>query len=119
MWAACRSTRAQSATNDASKGGPAVSVQLAATERLSWQAARCHGRLTESSQQVPRLQVNTAASTSIAAIGSRGRPAGTFEIVRAGLHCSFRMSRQMLPWLLMLGWYTCAQRNRVATWRLR
>ena len=23
-----------------------------------------------------------------------------FEIVSAGLHCSFKMSRQMLPWLL-------------------
>lgn len=27
-------------------------------------------------------------------------------MVSAGLHCSFRMSRQMLPLLLMLGWYT-------------
>jgi hypothetical protein len=30
----------------------------------------------------------------------------TFEIVRAGDHWSLRMSRQMLPWLLTLGWYT-------------
>ena len=44
-----------------------------------------------------------------------GKPPGTqhsaaqrtFEMVSAGLHCSFKMSRQMLPWLLMLGWYTC------------
>lgn len=28
-----------------------------------------------------------------------------FEIVRAGLHWSLRMSRQMLPLELMLGWY--------------
>lgn len=34
-------------------------------------------------------------------------PLRAFEMVSAGLHCSFRMSRQMLPWLLMLGWYTC------------
>ena len=37
----------------------------------------------------------------------------TFEMVSAGLHCSFRMSRQMLPWLLMLGWYTCRQHSKV------
>lgn len=28
----------------------------------------------------------------------------TLEIVSAGLHCSLRMSRQMLPWLFTLGW---------------
>lgn len=28
------------------------------------------------------------------------------EMVSAGLHCSLRMSRQMEPWELMLGWYT-------------
>lgn len=33
-------------------------------------------------------------------------PARTLEMVRAGLHWSFRMSRQMLPWLLTFGWYT-------------
>lgn len=32
----------------------------------------------------------------------RGIP---FEIVRAGLHWSLKMSRQMLPLELMLGWY--------------
>ena len=31
---------------------------------------------------------------------------GTFETVKAGLHCSFRISRHMLPLELMLGWYT-------------
>ena len=30
----------------------------------------------------------------------------TFEMVRAGLHCSLRMSRQMLPWAFTFGWYT-------------
>jgi len=29
----------------------------------------------------------------------------TFEIVKAGLHWSRRMSRQMLPLELMFGWY--------------
>lgn len=32
----------------------------------------------------------------------RGIP---FDIVRAGLHWSLKMSRQMLPLELMLGWY--------------
>lgn len=31
----------------------------------------------------------------------------TLDTVSAGLHWSFRMSRQMAPWELMLGWYTC------------
>lgn len=30
----------------------------------------------------------------------------TLEMVNAGLHCSFRMSRQILPLLLMFGWKT-------------
>ena len=30
----------------------------------------------------------------------------TFDTVKAGLHCSFRMSKHMLPLELMLGWYT-------------
>lgn len=30
----------------------------------------------------------------------------TLDIVRAGLHCSFKISRQMLPLLLILGWKT-------------
>lgn len=30
----------------------------------------------------------------------------TLDMVRAGLHCSFKISRQMLPLLLILGWKT-------------
>lgn len=30
----------------------------------------------------------------------------TFDMVNAGLHCSLRMSRHILPLLLMLGWKT-------------
>jgi len=30
----------------------------------------------------------------------------TLETVRAGLHWSFRMSKQIEPWLFTLGWYT-------------
>ena len=29
----------------------------------------------------------------------------TFEIVRAGDHCYFKMSRQIWPFLLIFGWY--------------
>lgn len=30
----------------------------------------------------------------------------TLDTVSAGLHCSFKMSKQMLPLLLIFGWYT-------------
>lgn len=30
----------------------------------------------------------------------------TLLMVSAGLHWSFKISRQMEPWLLTLGWYT-------------
>ena len=30
----------------------------------------------------------------------------TLEIVKAGLHCSLRMSRHILPLLLIFGWKT-------------
>jgi len=30
----------------------------------------------------------------------------TLDMVRAGLHCSFKISRQMLPLLLIFGWKT-------------
>lgn len=36
----------------------------------------------------------------------------TFEIVRAGLHCSLRISRQMLPLEFMFGWKTCEVSKR-------
>lgn len=39
----------------------------------------------------------------------------TFDTVNAGLHCSFRISRQMLPLLLMFGWKTFVLN---ATWKM-
>lgn len=36
----------------------------------------------------------------------QGYKTRTFEMVRAGLHCSFKISRQMLPLLFMFGWNT-------------
>lgn len=38
----------------------------------------------------------------------------TLEIVSAGLHCSLRISRQMLPLLLIFGWKTLVLN---ATWK--
>jgi len=35
----------------------------------------------------------------------------TLDMVRAGLHCSLRMSRQILPLLLMLGWKTFVRKE--------
>lgn len=34
----------------------------------------------------------------------------TFEMVRAGLHCSFKISRQILPLLLIFGWKTLVRK---------
>ena len=39
----------------------------------------------------------------------------TFDMVKAGLHCSLRMSRQMLPLLLMFGWNTLVRKE---TWNM-
>ncbi|MFS7923770.1 hypothetical protein Hanom_Chr03g00264661 [Helianthus anomalus] len=48
----------------------------------------------------------TQKKTTITTNFYLGSEAQTLEIVRAGLHCSFRISRQMLPLLLMFGWKT-------------
>ena len=37
---------------------------------------------------------------------AESRKIETLDMVRAGLHCSFKMSRQMLPLLLIFGWKT-------------
>jgi len=39
----------------------------------------------------------------------------TLEIVSAGLHCSLRISRQMLPLLLMFGWKTLVLKETLNT----
>jgi len=41
-------------------------------------------------------------------MGNQSGECGKWEIltVNAGLHCSFKISRQMLPWEFTLGWYT-------------
>lgn len=70
---------------------------------------RCEG------PQAPVVQCRGARAPGAASSCSRRR---TLEMVSAGLHCSFRMSRQMLPWLLMLGWYTCAGGHGVTGWLL-
>ena len=44
--------------------------------------------------------------TMVVLIDSKETKAQTLDMVRAGLHCSLRISRQMLPLLLMFGWYT-------------
>ncbi len=59
------------------------------------------------------LQHKTAGGAGCSTAGTLIRPhplsrfdANTLEMVKAGDHCSFRMSKQMLPLLLMFGWYT-------------
>jgi hypothetical protein len=39
-------------------------------------------------------------------VSSEQMESSTLEMVKAGDHCSFRMSRQMLPCEFTFGWYT-------------
>ncbi len=48
----------------------------------------------------------TSGSSGLGSVSSELMDSSTFEIVSAGDHWSLRMSRQMLPWLFTLGWYT-------------
>ena len=46
----------------------------------------------------------TRGSSGLGSVRSELIERRTLEMVRAGDHWSFRMSRQMLPFELMLGW---------------
>ena len=48
----------------------------------------------------------TRGSSGFGSVSSEQMESSTLEMVSAGLHCSFRISRQMLPLLLILGWKT-------------
>jgi hypothetical protein len=48
----------------------------------------------------------TSGSSGLGSVSREQTESSTLETVSAGLHCSLRMSRQMLPLLLMLGWNT-------------
>jgi hypothetical protein len=50
-------------------------------------------------EHLQRLSVSSSKPAKGAAL-----PARTLEMVNAGLHWSFKMSRHMLPWLFTLGW---------------
>ena len=47
----------------------------------------------------------TRGSSGFGSVSSDDSDSKTFEMVSAGLHWSFKMSRQILPLALMLGWY--------------
>jgi len=47
----------------------------------------------------------TSGSSGFGSVSSEQMDRRTFEMVRAGDHWLLRMSRQMLPLLLMFGWY--------------
>uniref|UniRef100_A0A0A9D8W3 Csu456(Uce) n=1 Tax=Arundo donax TaxID=35708 RepID=A0A0A9D8W3_ARUDO len=46
----------------------------------------------------------TRGSSGFGSVSSEQIDSNTLEIVSAGLHWSFKMSRQMLPLLLIFGW---------------
>ena len=48
----------------------------------------------------------TSGSSGFGSVRSEQIDKSTLEIVNAGLHCSFRMSRQIEPCEFTLGWYT-------------
>ena len=48
----------------------------------------------------------TSGSSGLGSVRSEQIDKSTLEIVNAGLHCSFRMSRQIEPCEFTLGWYT-------------
>ena len=66
-----------------------------------------HGDASRENQRpdVGQVFAVTAGLLDLLTECSAGRDV-TFDIVSAGLHCSLRMSRQMLPCELMFGWYT-------------
>lgn len=46
----------------------------------------------------------TSGSSGFGSVSREQMDKRTFEMVRAGLHCERRMSKQILPLLLILGW---------------
>jgi len=53
----------------------------------------------------------TSGSSGFGSVSNEQIDRRTFDMVRAGLHCSLRMSRQMLPLLLMFGWNTLVRKE--------
>ena len=48
----------------------------------------------------------TNGSCGLASVNKEQMLNKTFDIVNAGDHCSFKMSKQMLPCEFTFGWYT-------------
>uniref|UniRef100_A0A2P2LG78 Ubiquitin-conjugating enzyme E2 10 n=1 Tax=Rhizophora mucronata TaxID=61149 RepID=A0A2P2LG78_RHIMU len=48
----------------------------------------------------------TRGSSGFGSVKREQIESNTLDMVRAGLHCSFKISRQMLPLLLIFGWKT-------------
>ncbi len=48
----------------------------------------------------------TKGSSGFGSVNREQMESSTLDMVRAGLHCSFKMSRQILPLLLIFGWKT-------------
>ncbi len=50
------------------------------------------------------ISLDLLCSPGLQSVSREQMESRTFEMVRAGLQLSFRMSRQITPWLLMLQW---------------
>ena len=94
-------------------GTPAGVAAAAVHARRKLPAAHGRGLRCPSTSRRRRCSENTTSASPAARAAAAQPPLSThgrtLEMVSAGDHCSLRMSRQMLPWLLMLGWYTCGR----------
>lgn len=59
----------------------------------------------------------TRGSSGLGSVSRDEIERSTLDMVRAGLHWSFRISRQMLPFELMFGWYTCTSATNLSAKR--
>ena len=83
--------------------------QLGATHQINLATGQCSCRTKgqRASNTTHRQFSSLRALQDSPGLGSVSRDdndSNTFEIVSAGLHWSFNMSRQMEPFALMLGW---------------
>lgn len=80
-----------------------TACECAAKEGLSKSSICCNVSSDEDFKCVLWDEFESEISVNIAA---KAKMKSTFEIVRAGLHCSFRISKHILPCELTFGWYT-------------
>lgn len=96
-------------------------LDLGQSARSKWRAAPeiyCV-KVTETTRHLLQRSKDSTIlwSNGTLAISTQASNLVTLEIVNAGLHCSLRMSRQMLPLLFMFGWKTFVLKETCKTGR--